>query len=61
MVLVSMAANQNEDGTQRKMGAGIALGLAVGVAIGVAMNDLTLWTAIGLGTGIAIGTGWAKQ
>ena len=56
-----MAANQNEDGTQQKMGAGIAIGLAVGVAIGIAMNDLALWTAIGLGTGIAIGAGWSQQ
>lgn len=50
----------SDNGSQRDIGAGIAVGLGLGVAIGAPMDELATGVALGLVLGVGIGAGWSR-
>jgi len=50
-----MDDDQNQ-GSQRNLGIGIALGIALGAGIGIALDNLALWIGIGVAMGAALGS-----
>lgn len=55
----SLGGNVDDDqdlGSQRNLGIGIALGIALGAGIGVALDNLALWIGIGVAMGAALGS-----
>lgn len=42
-----MSSDQDENGSEKKMGTGIAVGIALGAGIGVAMDNIAMGSQLG--------------